>query len=301
MVDKIKKIQNNRNIMANYLVNLGILLVIYVLIINKVDSGRCFRYEYIIKTLIVMGMEIFVFILIILLQNIYPGITFFGTVVIMVLVFYNLKFTIQRFYDLNLSGWYILLKLIPIFSIFVTFYLYFKKGNREINDYDKAINYKKIFKHKCCIDIHKQKIIIGNEIYQCDTYLDKYNIKISNYGQKNIFSEYILEKYPVKDDGIYKNIYKTVEIPCDELSKIIDILGLVVIYDAFCVKIKGFEVFIRKEDFKYTIILNKEHNKISKELFDTFDFPGAFSEDQKYIYYNRIYKDQLLMWVKNIA
>jgi uncharacterized membrane protein YhaH (DUF805 family) len=287
--------------MVNYLVSLGILLAVYALIINKVDSGRCFRYEYIIKTLILMGMEIFVFVLIILLQNIWPFIMLFGAVLIMVLVFYNLKFTIQRFYDLNLSGWYILLKLIPIFSIFVTFYLYFKKGNCEINDYDKAINYRKIFKHKCCIDIHKQKIIIENEIYQCETYLDKYFIKISNYGQENIFAEYILEKYPVKEDSMYKNLYKIVEMPCDELNKTIDILGLVVIYDTFYVKIKEFEVFIRKENFKYTIILNKENNKISKELFDTFDFPGAFSEDEKYIYYNRIYKDQLLVWVKNIA
>jgi hypothetical protein len=93
-------------------------------------------------------------------------------------MFLSLKYTIQRFYDLGLSGWYILLKLIPIFSILVTIYLYFKKGNREINMYDKAINYKKLYKDRHFIDIYEDRFIVDDEEYIFEKYLDNYIIDL---------------------------------------------------------------------------------------------------------------------------
>jgi hypothetical protein len=229
--------------------------------------------------------------------NILPFLNLIFFISVMILMFFNLKFTIQRFYDLNLSGWYILLKLIPIFSIFVNLYLYFKKGNREINDYDKAVNYRKLFKPRHCIDVYKDKFIIDGEIYQYELYLGIYSIKLSEYGQNNFFKEYLLNNYQYEKN----NIYKIIKCTENELTKIINVLGLIVINDSFYLQLNNHEIFIRKENFKYTIILNKERNTISKALFDFFDFPGLFFEDEVNIYYNGIYKENLVAWVKNVA
>ena len=96
-------------------------------------------------------------------------------------------------------------------------------------------------------------------------------------------------------------IYKIIEIEKNELQKIINELDLIVIKNSFFVKIKEFEIFIRKEDFKYTIIIDKNINNISKELFEIFDFPGSYYEDEKFVYYKGVYKEKLQDWVKNVA
>ena len=282
-----------------YFVALLTLIAIYGVVIKKVDTGRCFRYEYIIKTIVIMVIYIVCCILLILHFSIF-SISYLSLIcflLIAVLMFFSLKYTIQRFYDLNLSGWYILLKLIPIFSIIITFYLYFKKGNIEINEYDKAINYKKLFKNSHCINIFDNMFIVDNDEYKYEKLLEKYIIKISKYAKNNFFIDYLLNNYS-NNEG---QIYKTVEIEMNELQKIIEDLHLVVIKNSFFLNIKGFQIFIREEDFKYTMILEKEMNIISKELFDTFDFPGTFYEDEKYIYYNKIHRSDLLKWAKNVA
>jgi uncharacterized membrane protein YhaH (DUF805 family) len=281
--------------MIKYFFGITILLVFYGIIINKVDSGRCFRYEYIIKTIIIIGIEIICSVLFVM--NVWPILKFLCFIMIIASMVFSLKFTIQRFYDLNLSGWYILLKLIPIFSICVTLYLYFKKGNPEINIYDKAIDYRKLFKRRHCIDIYNDKFIIDNEIYQYELYMGNYSIKLSKYGESNFFKEYLLNNYQSRED----NIYRIIEIQKDELKKIIETLELIVIHNSFYLSINNFSIFIRKENFMYTIILDKETNEVSKALFDFFDFPGSFFEDEKYIYYNRIDKKELAIWVKNVA
>ena len=205
-------------------------------------------------------------------------------IAIPILMYKSLKYTIQRFYDLGLSGWYILLKLIPIFSVFVTIYLYFKKGNSEINEYDEAINYKKLFRNKHFIDIHEKMFFVDNFEYQYERYLGKYIIKISYYEEINFFTEYLFKYFTI-----------------DEFNNIIKSLNLIIINKSFYINIKEFKVYIRKEDFKYTIIIDKNINNVSKELFKLFDFPGAYFEDDDYIYYNKIYKEKLLEWIKNVA
>jgi predicted MPP superfamily phosphohydrolase len=192
-----------------------------------------------------------------------------------------------------MSGWYILLKLIPVFSIAVSIYLYCKKGNFEMNEYDKAIAYDKLFKDKRCINIYDNMFIVDGEEYQYDLHLNKYIIKISKYGKDNFFTGYLLSHYQPKEI----QIYKTVEIEREEFDKLVEQLGFVVISNSHYVNFRGFKIFIRKEDFRYTMILDKNTNKVTKELFDTFDFPGTFYEDAQYIYYRKVYKNDLLKWV----
>ena len=214
-----------------------------------------------------------------------------------VIMYLSLKYTIQRFHDLDLSGWYILLKLIPVFSILVTFYLYCKKGNREINEYDTAIDYKKLFKDRHCINIHDKFFIVDNEAYQYERYLNKYTINISKYGSETLFSAYLQKNYRINEI----NINKKIEITDVEFSNLIKDLDLIIIRNSFYIDLINLEIFIRKEDFKYTIILDKNINEVSKESLEASAFPGAFYEDNRYIYYSKIDRNDLLMWVKNAA
>jgi hypothetical protein len=212
-------------------------------------------------------------------------------------MFLSLKYTIQRFYDLGLSGWYILLKLIPIVSIFITFYLYFKKGNREINEYDKAINYKKLIKDRHYIDIHDKFFIINKEMYRYERYLNKYTINVSKYGNKDFFAEYLQKNYRINET----NINRTIEITDGEFKRLIKDMNLIIIINSFYIRINRFKTFIRKENFKYTVIIDKNINVISEELLNALGFPGSLYEDDKYIYYSKINKKELLMWVKNVV
>jgi hypothetical protein len=207
------------------------------------------------------------------------------------------KYTIQRLYDLNVSGWHILLLSIPIINTLATLALFFTKGNCDINEYDKAINYNKLFNDKYCIYIYNKIFIINNEEYQYERYLDKYTIKISKYKSDNFFTDYLYKNYHVNEEGIYK----TVEITNNEFKNIINNLSLIVVIDSFYVNINEVQLFIRKEDFKYTIIINKNTNNISYEIIKNHHFPGLFFEDESYIYYKKISKKDLLMWVKNVA
>jgi hypothetical protein len=217
-----------------------------------------------------------------------------------------MRLTLQRYHDLGLSGWYIFLfSYMPIVNTIVSFFLFFKKGNNEINEYDEAINYNKLFKDRHCINILDKIFIVDNEEYQYERYLNKYTIKISNYGENNFFTEYLSKKYPLNmEDKYYRTnriTYRAIEITADEFNNLIKQMNFIVIINSFYVKIKEFDVFIRKEDFKYTIILDKNINIISKESLGIINFPGLFLEDNKYIYYKKINKNDLLMWVKNVA
>jgi len=282
-----------------YFVGILITLVIYGVVIRKVDSGRCFRYEFIIKTLIIIGLYIISIIMLFVHFYLF-NISFFVFLFLFsipALMFLSLKYTIQRFYDLGLSGWYILLKLIPVFSLFVTFYLYGKKGNPAINEYDNAINYTKLFNDRRCINIYDNFFIIDNEEYQYERYLNTYTINISKYGKETFFSEYLKKNYKINETD--RN--KTVEITNIEFTNIINNLNLIIINNSFYININKLEIFIRKEDFKYTIILDRNINETSKELLDTLGFPGSFYEDERYIYYGRINKNDLLTWIKTVA
>jgi uncharacterized membrane protein YhaH (DUF805 family) len=289
----VKKDMQRNGIMTNYIVSAIVSLAAYGIIISKVKDGRCFRFEFLIKKIIIYSL----LIIIITLMIIEPY--FFIVFFIYIFIFFVLdtKYTIQRLYDLNVSGWHILLLSIPVINTLTTLALFFTKGNCEINNYDKAVNYDKIFKHKRCINIYDRMFIIDNEEYQYEKYLGKYTIKISKYKENNNFTDYLYKNYKANEEGIYK----TIEITSDEFKNIIKDMDLIVVIDSFYVNINEYQLFIRKEDFKYTIIINKNDNNITDEMFEIFNFPGLFYEDEKYIYYNKINKNDLLKWVKHAA
>ncbi|WP_461246332.1 DUF805 domain-containing protein [Treponema sp. R6D11] len=279
--------------MKDAVIGIIISLIAYGTIIRKVDIGRCFRFEFLIKKIIIYSL----LIIIIILMTLKPYFSILFFIYIFIFFILDTKYTIQRFYDLNASGWHILLLSIPLINTLVTLVLFFTKGDRAINEYDKAIDYKKLFRHKHCIIIYDKIFIVDNEEYQYEKYLGKYTIKISKYKDENIFTDYLYKNYQSNDNGIYKMI----EITNDEFKDIINKLNLIVVINSFYVNINKFQLFIRKEDFKYTIIINKNTNNISDEMFENIYFPGLFFEDENYIYYSKINKKDMLKWIKNIA
>ncbi|MDY6456155.1 DUF805 domain-containing protein [Acinetobacter faecalis] len=59
-----------------------------------------------------------------------------GFLIISVLYFYfNLVIQVRRFHDMNRSGWFILLFIVPLVNIFVFFYLLLGSGTQGTNHY----------------------------------------------------------------------------------------------------------------------------------------------------------------------
>ncbi len=64
------------------------------------------------------------------------GVGGLGFLIISVLYFYfNLVIQVRRFHDMNRSGWFILLFIVPLVNIFVFFYLLLGSGTQGINHY----------------------------------------------------------------------------------------------------------------------------------------------------------------------
>ena len=66
------------------------------------------------------------------------------------------------------------------------------------------------------------------------------------------------------------------------------------------IQINGYITFIRKEDFKYTVIVDRVKNEVSEGLFKTFAGLGKYKEDNKFFYYLKVPEELLLDWVKSI-
>jgi uncharacterized membrane protein YhaH (DUF805 family) len=268
-------------------------LLIYAIIIAW-TRGRCSRYEYLVKGLVAFGIIIISLILSVLGI---PVISFVMVFVMLIALYNYVKYTIQRLYDLGMSGYYILLTLIPIVGIVMTIILFVKKSEIEPNEYDEAIKYKKFFKEKHFLDIYKDRIIFDDIEFNLEYYLKKYTVKISKYVEKNIFSDYLLANFSSQKE----NIYDLVEITGNDLLEVAKKLELIILYESQYIKIKGYKLFIRYYDFGYDIIINKAEHKLSKEIIDTFDFPGAYFEDEKYIYYKKVTREEIIECIKNVA
>lgn len=257
-------------------------------------KGRCSRYEYLIKGLISYGIVIVSTILFVLSI---PGISFIMMIIMLIAMCINLKYTIQRLYDLKMSGYCLLLTLIPIVGIILTIILLLKKSGIKPNEYDEAIEYKKIVKERHFLDIHKDQIFFDDIEFRMEYYLRKYIIKISDNIDRNIFSDYLLKNFASRKE----NIYTLVSITENDLIEIVSNLNLIILYESQYIKIKEYDLFIRYYDFGYDIIISKEEYKLTKDIIDTFDFPGAYFEDEEYIYYNKVTKEEIVGLIKNVA
>jgi uncharacterized membrane protein YhaH (DUF805 family) len=120
---------------------------------------RCFRYEYVIRTIIITCIFILNILYFVFLYSKLPFLSLFSLLSFPVLIVYNVIITIQRGHDLGFSGQEVFfLRQIPIVDRFAP-YLLLKEGDCGINEYDEAINYKKLFNARHCIDIYDNMFI----------------------------------------------------------------------------------------------------------------------------------------------
>ena len=98
--------------------------------LRLLSRGRIGRAHYFLSTLGIAFFGITLATLLSVVPTIGSSLAF---VYVLGVIVFNLTFTIQRCHDLNLSGWYSLLSLIPLASI----YFYITAGTDGYNDYGR--------------------------------------------------------------------------------------------------------------------------------------------------------------------
>jgi len=260
---------------------------------------RCFRYEYVVKTIFIFASAFTIILSLGIVQRVVPFLTFPLVLAFVALAIFYSRITTQRYHDLGFSSWQAFARS----GFRIQSGLFTKNGEHGINEYDEAINYKKLFKGRHRIDIYSDILKVNGETYSYEKFLGKYSIRMSNYAKINMFTEYLQKNYAAKENQMFRTgpINKVFEIPEDDFNQFISKNNFIVVVNSLHMKIKDLNVFIRKEDFKYTIILDKYINDITKELLSDYNFPGLASEDEGYIYYKKINKSDFIMWAKYVA
>ena len=280
-------------------------LVFYGIVIAR-TKGRCSRGEYLVKGLTAFALlcvTAIIFVASLPFMVFAPFLPFAMMLAVWTAAYLYSKYTIQRLYDLGMAWHFLLLTLLPVAGLIMTILLLVKKSNIEPGEHDVPIKYSKICKGKNTLDIHDTKMVFNNSEFRTEYYLGKYKIKISNYAEKNIFTDYLFANFPSQEECISRGefVYNVVELTGNDLLELIKKLELILLYESRYIKIMGYKLFIRYYNFGYDIIINKEDHQLTKDMIDAFDFPGSYSEDENYIYYHKVPKEKLKAWVKNAA
>jgi hypothetical protein len=208
-----------------------------------------------------------------------------------------LQTVIRRFYDLNMSGWHVLTTAIPLYSLYVIVSLCFKEGDIGINEYDEPIKYKKLLKNNEFIDIFKDRMFVDNEEFIYELYLDGMTIYLSDYSDKrNILVKYLLEHCGYRQEA-HRKIF---EMKSDKFAEIVKELNLITLRESFYIVLKNIEIFIRKEDYKYTVIMISDDTKKIPNDIKALEAGSEKTRNETYLCYKKIEKDALLRWLKNM-
>jgi uncharacterized membrane protein YhaH (DUF805 family) len=283
------------------LVDAIVFIIIYGAAMRRA-KGRCARFEYLTKVCIL----VYTGLMCVLLLGVFfsfirkPVIAFLLSVILFLLFYQFLKLTARRLYDLDMHVWHLATLIIPVYGISILVYLCIKKGNDDINEYDRAIKYRKLLNRlahgRNVIDVHSDRIYIADDDYLVEkTDSGNLRIQIMEFSNNNCFSEYLLEHHNPRRDKL-KNI---IEISETELDEVIDKLKLIYIKGSLYLVVNGVHIFIRKENFAYTIIIKKD----SEKRLDTFARwpPADCTETEMYVCRKKIREKDLAAWIKNLT
>jgi hypothetical protein len=143
-------------------------------------------------------------------------------------------------------------------------------------------------------------IFIDNDEILYTKYLGNYEIEISEYANKdNIMIKYLLGKYELQKEG-RKNIAKISEA---DFSSMITELRLIEISESYYLILKQAKIFIRKEDFKYTMIINRQDSQIIETELSPMKLAvnSVYVVTDEYEFYKKIEKEKLLEWINETA
>ncbi|QQO09133.1 DUF805 domain-containing protein [Breznakiella homolactica] len=279
------------------IINILLIILIFTFTIKKVN-GRYFRFEYAINVLIIF----YLLILLNLIKSYFElpelNLKCVNYAAAYILLYWYLTITIKRFYDLGMEGWNLLTLLIPIYGIIAAIYLLIKKGEDGINKFDKAIDYNKAVNKKTrIIDIYDEYFRVDNHKYYLKKNGNEYKIGFpKNITKQDIIKNYLSETHENKEDG-YGEI---ITIEKKEFEGMIRNLKLAEVRESFYLIKSETKIFIRKENFKYSIILEKEADTEIRAVINRMaGFPEKI-ETKDYIIYKKIQKKDIRGLINSI-
>jgi len=97
-------------------------------------SGRLCSRDYFARAIAMQGM---ILMFLFMSDTISMSLKVFCIMVAVISIIIWQMQTIKRLHDINRSGWYSMILYLPIINIFFSFYLMFKRGDKETNRYGK--------------------------------------------------------------------------------------------------------------------------------------------------------------------
>ena len=225
-----------------------------------------------------------------------------GSIGSLVFIFHYWQLQILRLHDLNKSGWYCLLDLIPFYNIFDFFVMNIKKRSIMLNEFDETIDYSDFFKKNKLL---QDKVLITME--GVDFYANgiKFEYKNFNGHVQYEVSKMSLENDKTLEEYCMKNLQQTENAPgyageyrisfLDEgnlLEQLKRDLHGIVISDGF-ITLNDLQVFVRDNYLQYEIVYEKKYSS-RIELFSEVE------ELQDYCC-QALTKEQLLSLIKQNA
>lgn len=260
-----------------YIFSFVILIIIYGIVIYN-TTGRYNRYEYIIKSLILIGIMVLYPILLFVPINFFKGIFgICGIVLYPYCAYQLLKTKVKRFHDLNMSGWYLVCDIIPIIDIILLFLLIFKKGVINKNQYDEPIDFEKLLK----IDIldynyqidppvikkYSNNFFINNIKFIYDKKLETY-VLIEELNKNTELEKLINKKFDITKDKF--RIY--FKLNGKQLNELVHFKEGIIIKNDEIIEKHNIDFYIKYENFKYNLLVDNEFkgNKFIKEMINKF-------------------------------
>jgi len=195
----------------------------------------------------------------------------------------------------------ILANIIPLAA------LCFRKSDINIKNGDVPVNYRNFFRELYpdnmvnIISINDDYIHINDFEYSIQHYQDGHVIT----AYRDIDNEHLLTKY-FKEKGIhqlgfhYRNAY--FELTDEEYSNMIaeiKTMKNVIFIDYPFMVIKNVNIFIRKNGIKcYVVLLKEDKEKLNDEL-DKLKSISKEMENEKYVCYARLKREDIIGWIKN--
>ena len=184
-----------------------------------------------------------------------------------------------------------------------------KKSDIDIKNNDVPINYRSVLnelyldKIVNLISINDDSICINNFEYSIKHYQNRHIIASNKYiDNENLLAKFLKEKDIQKFGSHYKNMY--FELTDDEYSSMIaEIKNMknVIFIDYPFLVINNVNIFIRKYGTKYSVILLKpDKEKLNNEIIE-LEKISKKRENEKYVCYENIKKENIVLWMKNRA
>ncbi len=285
--------------MLNFFLSLIVIVVIYGIVINC-TVGRITRKTHVLSKLRYIAFYLLLLFLGFICSKLH--IYFLLPIVILFapyVCYKYLQLSIKRLHDLDYSGSYLLLTLIPIISLYYTYLLFFMPSNNELNQYDCSIDYSKFLKSS---DIYQtfglvyntdNGYVINSQSFTVTQNNSEIIFKCSKteLEEQSSLKDYLFSKFTLIESNVYNdNYFYNIKLGTNGIKQIINDLNALYIENSKLI-INDVSVFIRDEDFKYGLLFS---NKVELPLIKN----NYIKKANPYYNHYLLTKDQLIDFIK---